>query len=329
MSDGSLARCVRAICASEGFEDGEVIVVDDGCAPAALRALADLPCEIVRNQGPRGPGSARNLGARQARGEILVFVDADVEVLPDTLARMRAALESDRVDAVFGAQAVRMEYRNFASQFKNLWMRYSYLQACEPSTFYTSCAAIRREVFERLCGFDARYAAEHVDMRQRERWLEDVEMGHRLRDNGCRVAMDPEIEFRHHRYYSLVDLLRTDGRRAYGLVKIFLNRRLSSRPTGRRQWSVPPSFIASVLLADAGLAAALVGVLLDKTYLAWCLAGCSIAGLWLNRGLLRAVDRVEGPCFAARAAFFLMADWLAATVGMARATLSYPFDRWN
>jgi glycosyltransferase involved in cell wall biosynthesis len=56
----------------------EIIVVDDGSDDRTLRTCEALGVKTLR-QEHRGPGSARNLGARNAQGNILVFVDADME----------------------------------------------------------------------------------------------------------------------------------------------------------------------------------------------------------------------------------------------------------
>jgi glycosyltransferase involved in cell wall biosynthesis len=79
----TLERVVSAVNrAAQGPE--EVIVVDE---PARL-----------------GPAAARNLGARKATADVVVFVDADVEVHDDVFARIREMFESDpELTAVFGS----------------------------------------------------------------------------------------------------------------------------------------------------------------------------------------------------------------------------------
>jgi hypothetical protein len=74
--------------ANQTFEDFEVIVVDDGSTDdSAKRASAHQDSRIrVLSQANAGPGAARNRGTAEARGELLAFLDADDEWLPDYLA---------------------------------------------------------------------------------------------------------------------------------------------------------------------------------------------------------------------------------------------------
>jgi glycosyltransferase involved in cell wall biosynthesis len=73
--------------AGQTFEDFEVIVVDDGSTdqgPQFVAAYSDPRFRLVQQQNA-GPGSARNRGIAEAQGEILSFLDADDEWLPDYL----------------------------------------------------------------------------------------------------------------------------------------------------------------------------------------------------------------------------------------------------
>ena len=86
-------------------DDWELIVVDDGSTDDTTAVATALADRVVRvPDGPRGPGFARNLGANEARGDILLFVDADVVVHPEVLARVAARFQQDAsLVAVFGS----------------------------------------------------------------------------------------------------------------------------------------------------------------------------------------------------------------------------------
>lgn len=86
--------------------DLEVLVVDDASTDgtrrlAAERARRDPRVRVLTGDG-RGPGAARNLGVRAARGRHLTFADADDQVLPDAYPRMLATLTRTGSDFVTG-----------------------------------------------------------------------------------------------------------------------------------------------------------------------------------------------------------------------------------
>jgi len=157
-AESTLRECLAKLHESR-YRDFETILVDDGCTDQSPAIAAEFPVRIVPTSGRVGPAAARNLGARMATGEVLFFIDSDVMVRPDTLSLLADSFEAGEVDGLCGVQAAQMRYTNIASQYKNLWMRWTYLrQTGDVPLFYTTAAAIRREAFLRVGGFDQGYA---------------------------------------------------------------------------------------------------------------------------------------------------------------------------
>jgi Glycosyl transferase family 2 len=94
--------------AAQTFDDFEVVVVDDGSNDAGARVVESFIEESVVGQRVRlvrqanaGPGAARNRGLREARGELVAFLDADDEWLPAFLEEgVRALNEHERLASV-------------------------------------------------------------------------------------------------------------------------------------------------------------------------------------------------------------------------------------
>src|SRR5688572_20503482 len=82
-----LQQCLAALTAST-YDDFDVLVVDDGSTEPVEPLVMAYSLGYLRLDGPRGPACARNRGAAHAKGQYLVFLDADVCVHPDTLARV-------------------------------------------------------------------------------------------------------------------------------------------------------------------------------------------------------------------------------------------------
>jgi glycosyltransferase involved in cell wall biosynthesis len=100
-----LAPCLRSILAQRGL-DFEVLCIDDGssdASPAIVARLAKTSKGRLRglSQHHQGPGAARNLGARQAKGGILAFVDADMTAAPGYLLAITAPIRRGKEDGTF------------------------------------------------------------------------------------------------------------------------------------------------------------------------------------------------------------------------------------
>jgi glycosyltransferase involved in cell wall biosynthesis len=181
----------------------EVLVVDDGSTDGSGELAQGLGAQVIRlSDGPRGPARARNRGAAQASGEILLFLDADVAVHRDTLARLEAYFrEQPDLTALFGSYDVHPS-PGYVSRFKNLLHHFTHQTSVrEASTFWAGCGAIRREAFVALEGFDEGYRSPAV---------EDIELGIRLKQSGHRVVLAPEVQVTHLKVWSLTSLVLTD-----------------------------------------------------------------------------------------------------------------------
>jgi glycosyltransferase involved in cell wall biosynthesis len=183
----------------------ELIVVDDGSGDGSAEIAAGWADRVVRIEGgPRGPAHARNRGAKEGKGDVLVFVDADVVVHSDTLSRFSHVFETrPDVDAVFGTYDDQPLDPGFLSQYRNLLHRYVHLRgAGEAESFWAGCGAVRRERFESLGGFDA--------ARFPRPQIEDIELGYRIRAAGGKILLVPEIQATHLKRWTLLAIIRSD-----------------------------------------------------------------------------------------------------------------------
>ena len=93
-----LGRCLDCLF-EQDHPNYELIVVDDGStdgtAAVAEAASSEGELELIRGRRNRGCPAARNLGLRQARGEIVAFIDADGFAAPDWLSRVAERFAGD------------------------------------------------------------------------------------------------------------------------------------------------------------------------------------------------------------------------------------------
>ncbi len=197
-----LPSCLGAL-ASQSYKAYELIVVDDCSTDASAAIGREKGARVVGMPRQSGPAGARNLAAHEAKGEILLFVDADVVVKFDTVERVAADFENPQIAAVFGSYDDEPAETNFISQYKNLFHRFVHQRSSsEAETFWAGCGAVRREIFLAENGFNAeRYPRPAI---------EDIELGYRLRAKGYRILLDKQLHAKHLKRWTLQSMLHAD-----------------------------------------------------------------------------------------------------------------------
>jgi GT2 family glycosyltransferase len=177
----------------------------DRVVEAVNRAAAG-PEEVIVVDRPRhlGPAAARNLGSRRANGDVLVFLDADVEVHDDAFARIRSAFDNDaELTAVFGSYDDDPGGQGIVSDFRNLLHHHVHHEGAGfATTFWAGLGAVRRDAFARVGGFDE----ERFPLAS----IEDIELGMRLCRHGGRILLDPTIQGKHLKSWTLAGMAETD-----------------------------------------------------------------------------------------------------------------------
>jgi GT2 family glycosyltransferase len=198
-NEGSrLAATVRNIC--RGIPaNGQVVVVDDASADGSAATVHRLDPRIVVCRPPRrlGVARARNLGARLAAGEVLIFCDAHVCTPDAWLTPLCDALEQPGVGAV-GPVLVDGEnpaFKGYGLAFADLGTNLVWLEGKAEEPYPVPLLpgfflAVRRTMFERVGGFDA-------GMRG---WgMEDNEFSLHLWTRGLSCLLVPSVEVVHNR----------------------------------------------------------------------------------------------------------------------------------
>lgn len=190
----TLDGLARQSCSPDSFE---AIVVSDGSTDGTSALLAEYAQTasfalrpITQENG--GPARARNRGIREARGAVVVFLDDDVEPVPDFLIRHAAHHAGADKEVVIGPMLpdpalqwqeppwIAWEHAMLEKQY-TAW-RTGEWEGCGPHHFYSGNASVRREHLQAVGGFDEHFPRQ-----------EDVELAVRLeRQCGVRFVHDPQ-----------------------------------------------------------------------------------------------------------------------------------------
>jgi len=270
---GHLQRCLEAIRSARFGERAEIVIVDDH-SPAPLEAQCPVSdVRWIRLERRRGPASARNAGAKQAAGELLVFFDADVVVEPNTLQALVEPLLSGRADVTHGVYRDTGDGNDAFARYKADWAGYKdHHRQHSSMTYLESFAfACRREFFLASGGFSESLGPREV--------VEDVEWSNRLRAHDARIVRVAEARVQHLHGYTLRSFFFWQVFNASSVLRLRLALRgqpwtpsVGGIPRGKTL-ALALSSVASVLLL--GFAAA--AVLAIGSGLSWLL----LAGLLL------------------------------------------------
>jgi hypothetical protein len=198
-----LRECLSALIVASR-PDAEIIVVDDASTDDTPAIAAQLGTRVLQLANNSGPAAARNYGAHHAQGDILCFVDADVVIAPGVVSCIDALFSAHPdLAAVFGSYDARPRAKGIISQYRNLLHHFVHQHGrAKASTFWAGCGAIRRSVFQEVGGFD--------EKRFPRPSIEDIELGHRLRQAGHRILLDKTLQGTHLKQWTLLSVIRTD-----------------------------------------------------------------------------------------------------------------------
>lgn len=182
-------------------EPFEIVVVDDAsedASVAAVKALNDRRVRVLNgavHDQAQGVAASRNRGARAARGEWVVFLDAHCYVPADWLAPLLAAFDADDVGMVGPALLNTQDLRmcGFGGTWINPALDMGWLAQsntlCDVPFQPGGCQMLRRAQFLKLGGFDHKMRG----------WgSEDLELCIKVWRSGLRVRMQPARPIAHY-----------------------------------------------------------------------------------------------------------------------------------
>lgn len=211
----NIERSVGAFSALVKKDDAEVIVVDNA-SDDETQSLARNAGAAVYEQGPERCAQ-RNRGWHEAKGEWVMFVDADMEVPVETQAEILSFIEAASVDALYVRETrvgkgFRTKVRNFERSFYD-------------GTCVDGLRVIRRQLLEKVGGYDEKLTA-----------CEDWDLDHRLLAEGARTAITRGDLYHHEEELTFRKLM---AKKKYysGTVDDYRRKWPSKDPVVRKQFS--------------------------------------------------------------------------------------------
>lgn len=136
----------------------EILVVDGGSEDETV-AVASKWAPVIPS--PKGRARQSNEGARNAAGDVFLFLHADTQLPPGAVGSIRQAIEEKRCEA--GRFRMRFDEGHFLTKLYTFYTRFQFFSYGDQAFFVT------RDLFNRLGGFREDHPFEDIDFYQRLR----------------------------------------------------------------------------------------------------------------------------------------------------------------
>ena len=211
----TIRECLKGVLNSD-YKSFEIIVVDDGSMDKTLEIVKNFGRVKLLTQTNSGSATAKNHGARNAKGEFFYFLDSDVVIFKDAISKLVETANKFEVDLVQGAYSTRPMNDGLVHHYKALMDYVMYL----PKKYREEVKInhqmggggemFSKDSFLNLGGYDSTYGGASV---------EREELFIRFRDAGYRSAANPMIMSRHY-FPSFKEMIKNYIFRIYQTVKL-------------------------------------------------------------------------------------------------------------
>ena len=178
-----IGKCLEALLPQTAPISAEILVVDDGSSDGTRDVVSRYASVRLISQANAGPAAARNRGALEAKGTIILFTDDDCVPTSDWLAAMTKPFEDPEVVGVKGAYRTRQ--KSLVARFvqADYEDRYRLMSALPEIDFIdTYAAAFRRDRFLEMNGYDTSFPVACA---------EDIELSYRMSERGWKMKFVP------------------------------------------------------------------------------------------------------------------------------------------
>lgn len=179
-----IANCLDALLPQIADRDAEILVVNDGSADNTAEVVGRYPAVRLITQANAGPAAARNHGARESMGSIILFTDDDCVPIPGWLATMIEPFKDPEIVAVKGAYRTKqtsLVARFVQIEYEDRYRRMAPLPSIDFIDTYS--AGFRKNRFLELNGYDTSFPVACA---------EDAELSYRMSARGWKMKFVPE-----------------------------------------------------------------------------------------------------------------------------------------
>lgn len=176
-AENKIGKCLNSLL-NQTYKPIEIFVVDDGSTDKTkevIKKYVDNKKIFLLEQKRQGPGAAKNLASKKARGEILVFVDSDEYPRQNYIEKLTKPIREGKAKTSIGAWVL--------AQPKNPWARCRFKDTSELRRHAITSGvfrAIKKDFFKKLGGFDTSkgYSDDRIPNNEKRARVDDAVFDH-------------------------------------------------------------------------------------------------------------------------------------------------------
>lgn len=216
-AERTIKKCLDSV-AKQDFSDFETIIVNDCSTDQTKEIISQYNVRQIILEKNQGPAAARNWGIKEAKGDILVFIDSDVAFRDKNALSKLAEVFKKRTE-IDGAIMIKDKVPLNRGITPLYWAYYKYYLWNQPGEYQTSFtterSAVKKYVFDKVGLFNEKY---------RKADVEDFELGYKMNEAGFKMLIVRDIKVLHH-FETFEQSTKKTLKRSWQWIRLFLKRK--------------------------------------------------------------------------------------------------------
>jgi glycosyltransferase involved in cell wall biosynthesis len=238
----SFNKCLSAIFKLK-YKNYEVILVSDNSSQSSIELTKKYPCKLVKLKNNNGAANARNQGAKLASGQILVFLDSDVEIKDNSLTIINNYNNIKNNEGILqGVYSHKPNYNSMTQYVHSYQCYHVFFETKKKKYTETLCTcfvAIKKKYFFKVKGFNSNFSGAET---------EDLDLGYRLMAKNHKIQLEKKLRTIHHTNYGILYFIKKIVSRHTSEMKMYLrNKKDIIKRT--QQLSHTPVLLSIILIA--------------------------------------------------------------------------------
>ncbi len=317
----TIAETINSISA-QTYNPFEVIVVNDGSADKTIDVLRQFErksiprFKVISLEKSGGASKARNIGAAQAKGQLLAFVDSDIVLFKNALEEgINFKEKNPELGGFFGLFTPQLRFKNLLSQYKHLYLCYLYSkQGDKRSTLDTSLSFIDRKLFSKY-KFNENLKC----------ISEDAEIAMRMIKDGYTIKQASNVNMEHIKRYTLKSFIRSEYLRGKLFSRLLLKAMFKDKKeSGVNTFYLKPIYIyLNVALMPFLLLSLILLGLFQHPIFFYTVLFVFLILILLNFGFWRYLQKRNGTFFVCKAILITFFDMIIMDIGIGVTVLNF------